>query len=356
MLMAPRTPNVPLTLPRQADGQAAPPNPPSGKDGWEVVHPAREASPPGYPSSPTVVVEPRHSVTGPPPPSPYGPAPYHPHHPHAPHAQNAPFGARLPVMDAAVEEPAPNTERMARSMPSTTQAMQAPSVPPPAGLVLRQWEPEQPPTMGGPPAVLDKRLVLLAEPDSTTADAYRVLRDQLLGKNLPRVVAVSSPQQRDGKTTCAINLALALAEQPSTRVLLIDGNFFDPELAHIFQMERLSMLSPPEAEAWLPPYRLAQVTPSLHLVGLLKSEMPRRRFEQHRFEAMIDRLCRANYDYIVVDTPALHGAPAVLQLIAVTDATLLAIRAGGGTTARELRRAAEQIPKEKALGIALIDA
>ena len=239
-------------------------------------------------------------------------------------------------------------------MPTTTQAMQSASVEPTAGLVVRRWEPEPPPTTGVPVSA-DERLVLLTEPDSTAADAYRVLRDHLLGKNLPRVVAVSSPQQRDGKTTCAINLALALAEHPSTRVLLVDGNFFDPELSRVFQMERLPMLSPPEAEVWLPPYRLAQVTPSLHLVGILKSELPRRRFEQHRFEAMIDRLCRANYDYIVVDAPALQGAPAVVQLIAVADATLLAVRAGGGTTARELRRAAEQIPKDKALGVALID-
>ena len=185
-----------------------------------------------------------------------------------------------------------------------------PHVEPPAGLVLRRWEPEQQqPVTTGMPVPGDKRLVLLVEPDSTAADAYRVLRDHLIAKNLPRVIAVSSPLQRDGKTTCAINLALALSEQPSTRVLLVDGNFFAPELARIFQLERLPMLSPPEAEAWLPPYRLASVTPSLHIVGILESEMPRRRFEQHRFEAMIDRLCRANYDYIVIDSPALQAAP-----------------------------------------------
>lgn len=201
----------------------------------------------------------------------------------------------------------------------------------------------------------DKRLVLIAEPDSPAADGYRVLRDGLIAKNLPRVLAVSSPLQKDGKTTCAINLALALAEQPSTRVLLVDANFFEPELAQIFKLEQLPAIVPPEAETWLSPYRLVQVTPNLHLSAILRSEVPRRRFDQHRFEALIDRFCRANYDYIVMDAPALHGSPAVGQLVSIADATLLAVRAGAGTTARELRRVADQIPKDKAFGVALID-
>ena len=355
LLMIPRTPNIPLTLPRQGE-----PEPPAGvptHNGWDAAQPNKdEPSSPGVPSAPTVLVEPPRAVTGPPPPAnaasrqPPPPAPQPARHPAHVHAPGAPgYGAGYP--DAV--EAAPTTQRMLRTMPMATPSVQASE--PPAGLVLRRWEPE-----GAVPTTLpvpqDRRLVLLAEPDSPASDAYRVLRDHLVAKNLPRVVAVSSPQHRDGKTTCAINLALALSEQPSTRVLLVDGNFFEPELARIFQMERLPMLSPPDAEVWLAPYRLAQVTANLHLVAMLRNEMPTgRRFDQHRFEALIDRLCRANYDYIVIDAPALQGTPAVGQLLAVADATLLAVRAGGGTTARELRRAADQIPKDKALGVALID-
>ena len=75
-------------------------------------------------------------------------------------------------------------------------------------------------------------LVLKREPDSARAVSFRVLRDNLLAKRLPRVLAVSSAAKNDGKTTCALNLALSLSE--GARVLLLDGNLIDPQLAKIF--------------------------------------------------------------------------------------------------------------------------
>jgi Mrp family chromosome partitioning ATPase len=240
-------------------------------------------------------------------------------------------------------EAAPTTERMMRA---------AGPLPQPTTLALRPWEPQRPQRPF--PGPLDDRLVLLAEPDSPRAAGFRVLRDGLIGKNLPRVVAVSSAAPKDGKTTCAINLALALSEQSTTKVLLIDANFFEPELAQIFMLERLPPVTPPES--WLAPYTIGEVTSSLHVAGILRGDVGKRRFEQHRFEALIDRLCRVSYDYLIIDTPALRGTPAVTTLIAGADATILAVRAGGTTTGRDIRRAADQIPANKALGIALIDA
>ena len=203
---------------------------------------------------------------------------------------------------------------------------------------------------------LDPRLVLLIEPHSPRASSFRLLRDSLVSKNMPRVLAVSSAAPNDGKTTCAINLALAMAEQPTTRVLLVDGNFFEPELGQIFTVDRLPSITPPDAVAWLAPYKIVEARPTLHVAAIPKHPgEPPPRFEQQRFDAMIERLVRVSYDYIIIDTPALRGTPEVSHLLAVADATLLAVRAGG-TTTRDLRRAAEQIPKNKALGIALIDA
>jgi Mrp family chromosome partitioning ATPase len=66
-------------------------------------------------------------------------------------------------------------------------------------------------------------------------------------------------------------------------------------------------------------------------------------------------LRRFSYDFIIIDTPALSAAPTVSHLVATADATLLAVRSGV-TTARSLRRAADQIPEAKRIGLALIDA
>ena len=71
-------------------------------------------------------------------------------------------------------------------------------------------------------------------------------------------------------------------------------------------------------------------------------------------DALIERLVRVSYDFVVIDTPAMRGTPAVMQLLSTADGALLVVRSGG-TTTRDLRRAAEQLPPKKALGIALMD-
>jgi Mrp family chromosome partitioning ATPase len=161
----------------------------------------------------------------------------------------------------------------------------------------------------------------------------------------------------DGKTTCAINLSLALAEMSSTRVLLIDGNFYEPELGEVFAIDRLNPIMPPDGNgSWLAPYKLVEINAGLHVaaVSRMRGEPPPR-FDQQRFEVMIDRLVRVSYDFIIIDAPALRRSPAVIQLIATADATLMAVRSGG-TAGRDLRRAIDQIPEKKAFGLALIDA
>lgn len=198
----------------------------------------------------------------------------------------------------------------------------------------------------------DPRLVLLTDPDSARATSFRVLRDNLLAKRLPRVLAVSSAMAKDGKTTCAVNLALSLSE--GARVLLLDGNLFEPSLATIFGIDETTPPSQMNGP-WCAPYRIAELSATLHVatIALPPGATPPR-FEKRWFEPLLASLRRTPYDFIIVDTPALPRSPTVSQLVAMADGTLLAVRSGA-TTARALRRAVEQIPEGKALGAALID-
>ena len=214
-----------------------------------------------------------------------------------------------------------------------------------------------PPPVGPPGIVLqgslDDRLVLIAEPESARATSFRLLRDNLLAKRMPRVLAVSSPLKGDGKTTCAVNLALSLSE--GARVLLLDGNLTDPALHTIFRIDESTPPSPVNGP-WSSPYKIAEYSPTFHVAALhaLPGVTPPR-YERRWFEQLMAALRRSHYDFIIVDTAALEAESTVSQLVATADATLLAVRAGV-TTARALRRASEQISEGKAIGVALLDA
>src|SRR5262249_13243769 len=62
------------------------------------------------------------------------------------------------------------------------------------------------------PEEIDPRLVMLKDPYSVRADAYRALRHRLSASGDPRIIAVSSAAPGEGKTICSINLAVALRE------------------------------------------------------------------------------------------------------------------------------------------------
>src|SRR5262245_37253360 len=81
---------------------------------------------------------------------------------------------------------------------------------------------------------IDPRLVSLLDPGAREAELYRVLR-HLIEQHRERtglgVLVVTSPGVGDGKTTTAINLAGALAQDPKARVLLIEADLRNSVLA-----------------------------------------------------------------------------------------------------------------------------
>jgi Mrp family chromosome partitioning ATPase len=201
----------------------------------------------------------------------------------------------------------------------------------------------------------DPRLVLLTEPDSARAASFRLLRDNILSAQSPRIILVSSGAVNEGKTTCAINLALALHERPATRVLLLDGNFFAPSLGEIFHIDASTPPAPAMNAPWLLPYLVAEIMRGFHVAALVQPPGgPAPLFNSRWFDMALNHLSGAGYDHVIVDAAALDGSAPVLQMVGAADGTLLTVRSGG-STARDFRRAAEHIPKGRKLGVTLMD-
>lgn len=270
----------------------------------------------------------------------------------APTTERDPQAPARPTPQSTAYAGAPLAPAPSHALARTAAMVPSPAAPMPLARPLPQPQPPPPRVTS---RTIDPRLVMLTEPDSARAAGFRRLRDNLIAKGLPRVLAVSSASQHDGKTTCAMNLALALAEHTPARILLVDGNFFAPSLADIFSIDETTPAAL-AVDAWLAPYRFAELTPCLHVAAIVlrRGEAPPR-FDKQRFDMLLDRLCRVGYDHLIIDTPAIEGSAMVGQLLGGVDGVLLAVRSGV-TTARELRRAIDDIPGNKALGVALMNA
>jgi len=88
---------------------------------------------------------------------------------------------------------------------------------------------------------VDQHLVLYHEPQSALAEQYRTFRTNLVAMNpggAPRAIAVTSTLKGEGKSLTVANLALALAELPDTRVLIVDSDLRAPVQAGLFGLPR----------------------------------------------------------------------------------------------------------------------
>lgn len=207
-------------------------------------------------------------------------------------------------------------------------------------------------------APADPRLIVITDPDSERAAAFRILRHHLLERGHPQVVAVSGPTERCGKTTTAINLALALAESGRGSVLLVDGNFRRPELAGMFRFvppwcfaEQLALH---KEQPDLPWGLVDVVSHHLHIGAINPRTETAHRLDGPAFSLAMDRLRLANYDHIIVDCPSVLGSADVNLIQDAADGVLLCARVKEAT-ARDMTESVRQLSPSKILGTTLLE-
>jgi protein-tyrosine kinase len=83
-------------------------------------------------------------------------------------------------------------------------------------------------------AILERNCVLPQVADRAVLRAYKILRTRLLRRLAAKnwhSVAVTSTKSGEGKTLTTINLAVALSQDPNTRVCLVDFDLQRPQIA-----------------------------------------------------------------------------------------------------------------------------
>jgi capsular exopolysaccharide synthesis family protein len=181
------------------------------------------------------------------------------------------------------------------------------------------------PLLGLVPAIRGDRVPILTDTvPHDFGEAFRSLRTSLVftsGSEHTRIVAVTSSQPLEGKTTTAANLALALALGGS-RVLLIDADMRRPGLHKTLGMENgtgLSDLLVGQARV----RDAVQRTGEPNLLVITAGRTPPNPSELLASERMVSFLVNLQsgpFDWVIIDTP---------PVLAVTDAVVLAPKVSG---------------------------
>ena len=174
--------------------------------------------------------------------------------------------------------------------------------------------------LGLVPAVSGDRHPLISGPvPHDFGEAYRTIRTSLAAQfpgDGAHIIAMASTQPLEGKTTTAVNIAMALAIG-GQRVLLIDADMRRPSVHKALRMGNdrgLSQLLAGQA-------RMREVVQRTHDPNLLcitagrTPANPSELLASDRMRALIAGLEAGPFDWIIIDTP---------PVLAVTDAVILA--------------------------------
>lgn len=199
----------------------------------------------------------------------------------------------------------------------------------------------------------ERGFIVPDSPAGPLAEEFRIVKRQLLlgmgaGSSVTvdkrRTILVCSAQPDEGKTFCAVNLALSLAGERDLEVLLVDADFPKPEVLSILGLEAqgagfVDALADPS----LDPERLVIRT---DIGGL--SVMPAGRYENdvpellgsERTARVLERLTEGRPKRIVIfDSPPALMASAAAALAAHVGQLVLVVRADQ-TNEADLKEAA----------------
>jgi Mrp family chromosome partitioning ATPase len=200
-------------------------------------------------------------------------------------------------------------------------------------------------------------LTFYHQPYSAQADAYRALRRKLVSSGDPRVIAVTSAHPGEGKTVCALNLALTLRESARSPILVVEANLRSPILAKLLGIEGPECfitqigrhIDEPRS-----PWHAAEPLPKLHVMAIDTAIKHDPLLNPVAFGAGMERLKQAGYEYIIVDSPPVLGSVDCNVIADSMDGILFAGLAMKSKR-KEMRKAVEQLDPAPILGVIVLE-
>ncbi len=214
------------------------------------------------------------------------------------------------------------------------------------------------PNGSGDAAMIDRGMlaangmIVPGAPVGPLAEEFRLVKRQLLiasariaesdSPDKARMILVCSARPGDGKTFCAVNLALSIAAERDTEVLLVDADVAKPDIVHQLGLTDGPGLLDALGDNRIDVEDLVIHTDVPHLSILpagSKTAMDTELLASTRTKAVIARLLEANPRRVIIfdSPPALAASPAAVLAMRVGQ-IMLVVRADR-TPENELRAA-----------------
>lgn len=193
----------------------------------------------------------------------------------------------------------------------------------------------------------ESRLVVFSDRRSPGAERFRLLRMGLRNLNAGKafkVLLITSPLPKDGKTTVALNLAASLAEEGKVRVLLLETDLHRPSLVERLGVDSTCGLTDVLGGSVESAAAIRRIEPlGFYLLPAGRtSDHPNELLQSERFHALLQE-CRTAFDWVLLDCPPAFPLADVTALRAHADGALMVARADA--TPREAVQEAVQLFK-----------
>ena len=174
-------------------------------------------------------------------------------------------------------------------------------------------------------------LIVQCSPKSMASESFRGIRTGILfssADNAPQAILVSSAGPSEGKTVCAANLAITMAQAGSS-VILIDCDMRRPRLHKLFDTSRDTGISSVLVGS-------SELNDVVVKTGIANLDMipsgpippnPSEILGSKKMEHLVEAL-RKKYTRIIIDSPPLTAVTDSALLSKTADGTILVIRAG----------------------------
>lgn len=202
-------------------------------------------------------------------------------------------------------------------------------------------------------------LPVISDPHGAVTEWFRMVRlaleEWIEGRgDEAQSVLVTSAEPEAGKTFVAVNLALLFANEPASRVLLVDGDMRRPRFESLFG----TPARPGLADVLAGRSRLEHSVQYISEVGLYvlpagRAGSPRNLVRCERLEPILEQM-KIDVDLVIIDAPPMATWVDARSMAAAADGVLFVVRAGR-TRAQELTCSLRSVDRASLIGAVVTD-